>query len=166
MAAPHDTAATAPYERAIDDGEAIWFLGQLFVIKAASEDTGGVFALMEGVARRGPTAPLHVQPNEDETFHVLEGELTMHVDGEEMTASAGSTVYIPRGTPHAFRVDSETARMLVFNTPSGHERFFRAAGEAAGERRLPPPPEGPPDMDAMARAAEDAGFEILGPPPF
>lgn len=107
-----------------------------------------------------------MQPNEDETFYVLEGDLTVHVDGEEITASAGSTVYIPRGTPHSFRVDSETARLLVLNTPAGHERFFRAMGEPAAERTLPPPPEGPPDMDAMSRAAEDAGFRILGPPPF
>ena len=75
-------------------------------------------------------------------------------------------MYIPRGTPHSFRVDSETARLLVLNTPAGHERFFRAMGEPAAERTLPPPPEGPPDMDAMSRAAEDAGFRILGPPPF
>lgn len=99
-----------------------------------------------------------MQPNEDETFYVLEGDLPVHVDGEEITASAGSTVYIPRGTPHSFRVDSETARLLVLNTPAGHERFFRAMGEPAAERTLPPPPEGPPDMDAMTRAAEDAGF--------
>jgi hypothetical protein len=30
--------------------------------------------------------------------------------------------------------------------------------------RLPPAPDGPPDMAAMAAAAEAAGFEILGPP--
>ncbi len=155
-----------PYGRGSEAGEAIWFLGQLFVIKAAGEDTGGAFALMEGSAPRGPAAPLHVQPNEDETFYVLEGDLTVHIDGEEITASVGSTVFIPRGTPHAFRVDSETARLLVLNTPAGHERFFRAMGELAAERTLPPPPEGPPDMDAMSRAAEDAGFRILGPPPF
>jgi len=159
------TAAVA-YGRSSDAGEAIWFLGQLFVLKAANEDTGGAFALSEVLCAQGPAAPLHVQPNEDETFYVLEGDLTVHIDGEEITASVGSTVFIPRGTPHAFRVDSETARLLVLNTPAGHERFFRAVGEPAAARTLPPPPEGPPDMDAMARAAEDAGFRILGPPPF
>ena len=155
-----------PYGRGSEAGEALWFLGQLFVIKAAGEDTGGAFALSEVLCSPGPAAPLHVQPDEDETFYVLEGEITFHADGEEVIASAGSTVFLPRGTPHSFRVDSETARLLVLNTPAGHERFFRAMGEPAAARTLPPPPEGPPDMDAMARAAEDAGFRILGPPPF
>ena len=155
-----------PYGRGSEAGEALWFLGQLFVIKAAGEDTGGAFALSEVLCSPGPAAPLHVQPDEDETFYVLEGDITFHADGEEIIASAGSTVFLPRGTPHSFRVDSETARLLVLNMPAGHERFFRAMGEPAAERTLPPPPKGPPDMDAMSRAAEDAGFRILGPPPF
>lgn len=150
---------------AADEGEAIWFLGQLLVVRVAGEQSAGAFALSEVTSRRGPAAPLHVQPNEDETFYVLDGEATFHVDGREVSAGPGSTVVVPRGTPHAYRIDSETARVLVLNTPAGHERFFRAVGEPAAERALPPPLEGPPDMEAMSRAAEEAGFSILGPPP-
>lgn len=158
---PHGAHTRGP-----EEGEAIWFLGQLFVVKASAEDTRGEFALTELRSPMGPAAPLHVQPREDETFYVLEGHATFHVDGREIPAAAGSTVVIPRGTPHSFRIDSETARLLVLNTPGGHERFFRAEGEPAADLTLPPPPSGPPDMERMARSAEEAGFEILGPPPF
>jgi quercetin dioxygenase-like cupin family protein len=158
--------APAPFATAPDGGEDLWFLGSLFTVRASGEQTGGAYALCECVLRQGPAAPLHVQPGDDETFHVLEGEATFHVDGRELHAPAGSTVFVPRGTPHAFRIDSPQARLLVLNTPAGHERFFRAMAEPAPRRELPPVPTGPPDMAAMAAAAHDAGFEILGPPPF
>jgi quercetin dioxygenase-like cupin family protein len=135
------------------------------VVKAGGEQTGERFSLHEHLAPRGMATPLHVQPREDETFYVLEGRLTFYLDGEPDSVPAGGSVFVPRGTPHAFQVDSETARYLVLNTPAGHERFFRAMGEPAREHTLPPPDQPAPDMGRMAAAAAEAGFEILGPPP-
>jgi hypothetical protein len=40
---------------------------------------------------------------------------------------------------------------------------FRAAGEPAQARTLPP--QAPPDMDKLMAAANEYGVEILGPPP-
>lgn len=76
--------------------------------------------------------------------------------------SAGSFVHLPAGAPHAFQVDSETARFLDLTTPQ-HERFMRAAGEPAQGRILPP--GGLPDMDRVGAAAQRYGVEIIGPPP-
>jgi hypothetical protein len=61
------------------------------------------------------------------------------------------------------RVESETARWLTVSTPAGHERFYRAAGQPAGERALPP--AGEPDMNKVQAAAHEHGVELLGPPP-
>ncbi len=94
---------------------------------------------------------------------MVEGELTFYLeDGQPIPATAGSFVHLPAGTPHAFQVDSETARVLNLTTPQ-HESFMRAAGEPARERVLPP--EGPPDMEKVGAAARRYGVEILGPPP-
>jgi uncharacterized cupin superfamily protein len=106
---------------------------------------------------------LHVQPEDDESFYVIEGELTFYLaDGRPIPASAGSFVHVPAGAPHAFQVDSENARLLSLSTPQ-HEAFMRAAGEPAQGQVLPP--EGPPDMDKVQAAAQRYGVEILGPPP-
>ena len=111
----------------------------------------------------GMATPLHSQPEDDETFYVLEGDLTFYLeDGLPLAASAGSFVHLPAGTAHAYRVDSETARVLNVTTPQ-HEAFFRAAGEPAQSRTLPP--QAPPDMDKLMAAANEYGVEILGPPP-
>lgn len=152
-----------PHALGPGEGEALWFFGTLASVKAAGEQTGGRFALIEQVAPRGVATPLHVQPEDDESFYILEGELTFYLeDGRPIRASAGSFVHLPRGTPHAFRVDSETARFLDLTTQQ-HELFMRAAGDPAREHSLPP--AGPPDMDKVMAAAQEYGVEILGPPP-
>ena len=144
-------------------GEALWFFGGLATFKASSEQTGGRFSITEQTYPGGMATPLHVQPEDDETFYVLEGDLTFYLeDGQPLSASAGSFVHLPAGTAHAYRVDSQTARLLNITTPQ-HEAFFRAAGDPARERTLPP--QAPPDMDRVTAAAEEHGVEILGPPP-
>src|SRR3712207_4989336 len=95
------------------DGELLWFSNSLLTFKATSAEPGGAFVLLEMLSRRGKTTPLHRHPNEDESFYVLDGELLLHMDGDELTAGPGAFVSIPRGTVHAFIVVSETARFLT-----------------------------------------------------
>jgi len=158
-----DTDPT-PYALGPEQGEALWFFGTLATFKATAEQTGGQYSLVEQVAPRGVATPLHVQPEDHESFYVLEGELTFYLeDGRPIPAPAGSFVHIPKGRPHAFRVDSETARFLDLTTPQ-HEHFMRAAGEPAQGRELPPAL--PPAMVEKVNAiAQQYGVEILGPPP-
>jgi quercetin dioxygenase-like cupin family protein len=158
-----DTDPT-PYALGPEQGEALWFFGTLATFKATAEQTGGHYSLVEQVAPRGVATPLHVQPEDHESFYVLEGELTFYLeDGRPIPAPAGSFVHIPKGMPHAFQVDSETARFLDLTTPQ-HEHFMRAAGEPAQGRDLPPAV--PPAMVEKVNAiAQQYGVEILGPPP-
>lgn len=44
--------------------------------------------------------PAHLHPNQDERFEVLEGELTVVVDGDERLLQAGDRLDVPRGTVH------------------------------------------------------------------
>ena len=153
----------APHVVQDGEGEALWFFGMLLLLKATAEQTGGRFCLNEQRGRRGVNTPLHRQPADDETFVVLEGELHFFLgDGLPISAGPGATVHVPAGAPHAFAVASEEARWLNLTTPN-HEAFFRAAGESAPERVLPP--DAPPDMAKVGAAAEQFGVEILGPPP-
>lgn len=153
----------APYALGEEEGEALWFFGTLLLLKVTAEQTGGRLCLCEQWGRRGMATPLHRQPEDDETFFVLEGELRFFLgDGSPVTAGPGTTIHVPAGAAHAFAVVSETARFLDLTTPN-HEAFFRAAGEPAPERVLPP--DAPPDMAKVGEAAARFGVEILGPPP-
>ena len=70
----------------------------------------------------------------------------------------------PQGVPHTFYVESGEATALVGFQPMQFEGFLREVGEPAPERVLPPPLEGPPDMERLAAIAKRNGFEIPGPP--
>lgn len=148
------------------DAEAIAFLGEVCAIRLTSEQTGGAVAVIEHLLPHGTATPLHLQAREHELFYVLEGQITVWTDGERNEATAGDVVWLARGSAHAIRVDSERARVLGLSVPGGHERFFRLAGEPAGEFNLDAGATVPPDMDRMAAAAAAADVEILGPPPF
>jgi quercetin dioxygenase-like cupin family protein len=132
--------------------------------KATSEETGGAFLLFEDRMTGGKVTPLHVHANEDETFHVLEGELLVHVDGVEHRVAAGGTAMIPRGVPHAFKVQSASARVLTLLVPGTAEAFYRAASEPA---TADTPVDANVDFARVRAASESTGgMKLVGPPPF
>lgn len=55
-----------------------------------------------GAGEKRPIAPLHVHRRDDEAWYVLEGALRVQVGNSEVEASAGSAVFVPRGTPHTY----------------------------------------------------------------
>ncbi|HJR45340.1 MAG TPA: quercetin 2,3-dioxygenase [Actinomycetota bacterium] len=155
---------TGGYGLGPDDGEALWFNGGLGLLKATSDQTEGRFAVMQLLAPKDFASPLHVHRNEDEFFVVISGEVRVRHGEDVIEAEAGSLVYGPRDVPHAFRVDSAEARMLLFFGPGGVEGFFRAAGKPARSQDLPPPGEEFLDREALIEIAGRFQQEIVGPP--
>lgn len=86
----------------------------------------------------GYGVPLHVHPDEDEAFFILEGELTL-LDGHgETKAEPGALVRLPRGIPHGFRNDTKnTARMLVLCGPQAAEMFHHLHRARPGMEDVP-----------------------------
>ena len=154
--------------RQAGEGEQVWFAGGgLFTMKATAAETGGAFALLEDREVRGKTTPLHHHPDDDEVIYVLEGEILVHVHGEEHRLGAGGVLAAPRGVPHAFLVTSETARLLALTVPGTGwaEVHYRELCEPAGPDAVPG--SRPPDFAKIRAVAERSDcIEILGPPPF
>jgi len=134
------------------------FAHQLAHVKVTGDETGGALGVVEVESPGGPAAPLHVHRREDETFYVLEGELTLLIGDHVVRAAAGDMVFAPRGIPHTYAIDSPTARILVVSTPSGFEQFVAAVGVPADAEPAPFDPE------RLALVAAEFGIEILGPP--
>ncbi len=94
-------------------------------LKVSAAQSGGAIEVIE----LGPgSPPPHIHHEHEECFYVIEGQYTFIVGTEELEAPAGSVVFIPRGTRHAFK-RGENARALVFVVPAGLEGFFRELGE-------------------------------------
>ena len=152
----NETALRAMLAR--DQGEALWFFGSLTVIKA----DGDRYALAEQLFPLGIETPLHVQPEDDETFYVLEGEVSIRLGDETITAGAGDFVNVPRGLVHCFKNEgSATARMILTFTPAGMERFFEETLERALDPTLDPPDNVETVGARYAAAAPRYGIEFL-----
>jgi quercetin dioxygenase-like cupin family protein len=144
--------------------QTVWYSGWLLTFLATGQDTRGQFALMEQVARKGNVPPPHVHHREDETFYVLEGEMTFAIGDRTITATPGTMVFAPRDVAHWFTIDSEQVRILVMVTPAGAEGFFKACSVPAPSMTLPPPAETPySEIQKMMALAPEYGFEFVGP---
>lgn len=159
------SATTVPTAlvRNADMAERRWFYGGgVHTWLAKSEDTAGVFLLCEVRMEQGKVTPLHTHPA-DESLYLLEGELLMHLDGQEYRLTEGGLAYAPRGVPHAFKVVSDGARVLCLHNPGTCEAFYMGASEPieAGTNT------GTVDFERIAASGrENGGIELLGPPPF
>ena len=95
-------------------------------------------------------APFHVHHADDEAWHVLEGNLRFRVGSETVDAPAGTTVFVEKGTPHAYgnpspeparyrdvmtsRIQQLIARLHEGDWKDVHELFREHESEL-----LPPP---------------------------
>lgn len=128
-------------------------LGHRVWVRLAAEDTGGQFTLVEHISEPGTGIPPHQHGREDETFHIVSGEVDFTVAGKSHLATAGTTVHIPRNVPHTFTVKGyEPARMLIVLTPPGGESMFAALSELKGP---------PPDMEEVSRVCAEYGVRFL-----
>ena len=73
----------------------------------------------------------------------------------------GSVFHIPQGTVETFEpTGDKNLRVLVTYSPGGIENFFAEAGEPAQSYELPPPPDGPPDIERLIEIGKRYGMNI------
>jgi mannose-6-phosphate isomerase-like protein (cupin superfamily) len=123
-----------------------------------SEETDGEVSVIEVAAspeRKGPALHHH---DFDETFYVLEGELTFRLRDELVTRRAGELAFAPRCVPHTYaNLSGAGARALIVCTPAGFERYFdRIAARITG---VEPPPEAAKPIPEVTRVGPAIGDE-------
>jgi mannose-6-phosphate isomerase-like protein (cupin superfamily) len=153
---------TQPFVLGPDGGEATWFLGTRMTVKATAQTTGGAFGLIEVQLAVGFSPPMHIHHQEDESFWILEGELTVVCDGQSYQAGPGSLIYLPRDLPHTFRVDKGPARLLELVQPGGHEQFYLEGGRPALDDTISE--FDPRDLERVLALYAKYRLEHAGPP--
>lgn len=125
-------------------------------VKVSGKDTNGDLAMFEQTSlspKRG--TPLHVHPNQDEIFHVQDGEYAFLVGQDKYQLKTGDSIFLPRKVPHAWTQVSEKGRMIVIFQPAGKiEEFFVTM---AGLEKEPTPAE-------IAKFFADHDMQVVGPP--
>jgi quercetin dioxygenase-like cupin family protein len=146
MSLPHAAIRTSePFISTSKDSPAYWLLDILWVVHATGEQTQGSYSLIEQWMPQAAFPPPHVHPYEDESFWVIEGEMTVEVGGKTLVLGPGSLGHVPRNTVHSFKVTSKAVcHILNYYTPAGFEQCHhrqrqarRAEGDAAS--RIGPP---------------------------
>jgi len=123
-----------------------------FTMMLGGAQTDGALALAEttlAADHAGP--PLHRHRDTHDIFYILEGTLTLLLDGEERRLGPGGLACVAPGVAHTFRNDGDRpARFLNITTPSGQEHLVEALATAA--RSAP--------LDAEGTAAVAAPFDV------
>ena len=149
-----------------ESSKPLWFLDTLTYIRVSAEDSADGLSAIEFLAPHGSSPPLHVHLEEDELFHVIDGTLRVSVEGKDAVLQAGHTALGPRGKPHSFRVESETARFVIVTRNRLFERFVRAMSLPAASETLPrmDGPPTPEQIAALMQVAREHKIEFVGPP--
>lgn len=110
---------------------------------ATGEDANGRHAHWEAVVLPADGPPAHVHSQDEESFYVLDGEITFTVNSEQIVAKAGTFANMRRsGTPQSFKNESDyPARMLLSVAPAGLEQMYFECGVPLAEgatTALPP----------------------------
>jgi mannose-6-phosphate isomerase-like protein (cupin superfamily) len=109
----------------------------------SAADTGG--EMLEtinwaGAGTGGP--PVHLHPNAEESYEVLEGSLEVLIGNQWRTLRAGEKAIVAPGTPHTLRMTGEPVRLINVHRPAlRFEAMFRdlhALIQAGKIKRLPP----------------------------
>jgi mannose-6-phosphate isomerase-like protein (cupin superfamily) len=95
-------------------------------IKAGGRDALGSLAVLDVVVGPGSAGPT-LQREVVDSFYVLEGMLTLELDGRTVEAPPGGYGFVPPGNDHAFsNPGDEPVRMLNVMAPGGLEHDFPA----------------------------------------
>lgn len=76
----------------------------------------------------GQGSPRHKSLEEDKVFHVASGSMVFLVGDKIFAAEAGDIIYVSRGLEHSFCATHGEATLVLFSTPSRHDRFFADMG--------------------------------------
>jgi mannose-6-phosphate isomerase-like protein (cupin superfamily) len=101
------------------------------------DDSGLVAEVHYGPAGSAP--PAHLHPAQDEHFEVLEGEVTIELEGRRHTLRAGETIDVPRRTAHQMWNAHPTAaaRVRWTTTPALRtEAWWAALDQMEGKPTL------------------------------
>lgn len=134
---------------------------------ATGSETHGSCFIFEGLAAPGGGPPPHIHHFEDESFYLLEGNITFHAGGQTIYAKPGDFIHIPRGTVHSLKNEGTVpGRALVVISPagpSGVQQFFEESFYLTKDPAAPPPPITEELMKRMMTAAARNGMEWVKP---
>ena len=119
--------------------------GQTIKFLQTARDTGGRLLEMESSLRGHSTEPpLHYHPYQEETFSIISGQLTVRLNGELKTYSAGDQFHVSKDEVHSMWNEGEAPAVINWRVSPALETeyFFEntfglAANGKSNEKGMP-----------------------------
>ncbi len=134
--------------------------GQLQTVICGTAESGGAAAMVTLELFQGSGLPAHVHERTHEVMLVLDGRLTVTLDGSDHELIRGDLASIPSGTEHAYRGAAHYTKVLCSSAPGGLEQLLIATG-AATEHHMPSPDNADPDVGALREATGDVDVAFV-----
>ena len=93
-----------------------WLDGGTLTVLLDAAATDGQLMMGRFDVRRGEAPPYHKHLHDDEIFMLIAGTALVWYDDQEYELAEGGVVFLPKNVPHAYRITSDTADLLVINT--------------------------------------------------
>lgn len=152
-----------PTVRHPGEGRTIGVVGDVFRFLATGEDTDGKYAMWEAIVPPGGGPPPHIHSREEESFYILEGEITFQIGDQRLVATAGMFANMSVGTLHWFKNETgKPAKMLISVAPAGLEQMFFEVGLPVEPGAAAPQPT-KADIEKLLTVAPRFGIEIRVP---
>ncbi|MBX2814723.1 MAG: cupin domain-containing protein [Saprospiraceae bacterium] len=91
-----------------------WMTDKEYVgIVVGRDATDSEYVITDGVIEPQGFVPNHYHKWEDQTFHVLTGDLKIIVGDRTLRVGAGATIHCPRGTPHYMENIGQTDAKII-----------------------------------------------------
>lgn len=158
------TMTHQPTIRQPGEGRTIGVVGDIYRFLATGEETDGKYAMLEALVPPGGGPPPHIHSREEESFFILEGEVTFQIGEERLVATTGTFANMPIGSLHCFKNESsQPAKMIISVAPAGLEQMFFEVGQPleVGATSAPLPTKA--DIEKLLAAAPRYGVEIKVP---
>jgi mannose-6-phosphate isomerase-like protein (cupin superfamily) len=127
----------------------------------SGEQTAGQFCLFENKSNGNTKTPIHVHAKDDETIYIIEGELTVVIDGKPRRLTAGESIFLPRGIPHQLiNMSGNPNRYILIGTPALFERFVREGGRELQPDEIAGPPTSE-EIERLREASPRFGITLL-----
>ena len=121
--------ALKPFVISEGDGRSYEWHDVVFTMKAGGAETGGALSLWDITTKPGEEPGEHTHDDVHEMFYVLSGNITFRSGRRRFPAERGAFMFIPRGTPHTYTIDSPRVRLLGFTTPSDFGDHIERTGK-------------------------------------
>jgi mannose-6-phosphate isomerase-like protein (cupin superfamily) len=143
-------------------GHSLSVVGDILTFKAVSEDTNGQYTLFELQVDPEIGPPPHIHHREDEAFYIQEGELEFQLGDRTVIATPGTFLYSPKGHLHSFKnITNQRAKILVWCTPAGIEKYFAEVGIPVDDPEAPSRPVTQEAIDRVLAAGPKYGIEFI-----